>query len=220
MRTLTTLSTFTLFALASAPAAQASSFLDVIDALSSGNNGSSNKAWIVDGNDAFCDKHIDSYSWGEGGCTALMIEVPGKSSDDLVLKINPNDEDEILVFVNGTRLFDALEADLDGVFIYQMGDGNDTVTVDGLRLPVAASMGSGADTVDCEDSLRACNFHLGKGSDTFYGGPNRDMVDGHDGEDVLYGNGGHDGLWGGRMPTPSWVAMAATTSTATAVPTP
>ena len=75
--------------------------------------------------------------------------------------------------------------------------GNDAITLRGLKLRTTVKAGAGDDTVDAADITTGVLLFGEKGADTLIGGVRADLLQGGSGDDVLKGQAGNDTLVGG-----------------------
>src|SRR3954447_23478219 len=76
----------------------------------------------------------------------------------------------------------------------EAGDGDDDVTVDGVRGQFSLDGGSGDDVLRCGPDTLSCGLLGGDGDDVLAGGPGHDGLDGGAGADRLEGGGGIDAV--------------------------
>jgi Ca2+-binding RTX toxin-like protein len=79
----------------------------------------------------------------------------------------------------------------------QGGQGNDSITFQGVEVPILVDAGQGDDLIDLSTSSGVGTITLGTGNDTAKGGSAADVILGGDGADLILGGGGADAINGG-----------------------
>lgn len=127
-----------------------------------------------------------------------LLRVVGTSAaDDIVIKLNPENDRFLQVVLNGqtteypVRQYSSVKIDAAG--------GNDTIRFDHsagqFKLAARIYGGAGADTIFA--GAGRDRIYAGPGNDVIWGGSSGDILYGDEGDDLIYGEAGNDYIAGG-----------------------